>query len=91
MRRALRETVIAGVTTTLPFHQHVLSDPEFEAGRYDTSYVDARWAARRADLDGTALTAAAMAAVVASRARSPRAPGSDGSAWVRIAREEGLR
>ena len=91
MRRALRETVIAGVTTTLPFHQHVLSDPEFEAGRYDTSYVEARWAARRADLDGTALTAAAMAAVVASRTHPRRVTASDGRAWVRIAREEALR
>ena len=91
MRRALRETVIAGVTTTLPFHQQVLADADFQAGRYDTSYVETHWAGRRADLDGTALTAAAMAAVLAARSRARRAAPADGSLWVRGAREDALR
>lgn len=91
MRRALRETVIAGVTTTLPFHQHVLDDPDFAAGRYDTSYVEARWAGRRADLDGTALTAAALAAILAVRRSAPRAVQVGGSPWARGAREDALR
>ncbi len=91
MRRALAETVIAGVTTTLPFHQQVLADADFGAGRYDTSYVEARWAGRRADLDGTALTAAAMAALLATRTSARRASAADGSLWVRGAREDALR
>ena len=91
MRRALRETLIAGVATTLPFHQHVLADPDFEAGRYDTSYVEARWRGQTVDLEGTALTAAAVAAVVVSRDRARRIAPADGRAWTRLAREEALR
>ena len=91
LRGALRETVVAGVTTTLPFHQHVLADPEFAAGRYDTSYVEARWAGRRADLEGTALTAAAAVAVLAARSAQRRPGPQAASAWLRSAREDALR
>jgi acetyl-CoA carboxylase biotin carboxylase subunit len=91
MRRALAETLVAGVPTTLPFHRAVLADPEFAGGRYDTSYVETRWAGRAADLDGTALTAAAIVAVL--RTRAPRGvPVRDGpAAWVRQAREDARR
>ena len=34
MRRALRETVIEGVKTTIPFHLKVLGDPAFLEGRF---------------------------------------------------------
>jgi len=91
MRRALRETVIAGVTTTLPFHQQVLAEADFEAGRYDTSYVETHWAGRRTDLEGTALTAAALAGVLATRSGARRTAPADGSLWVRGAREDALR
>jgi len=39
MRRALRETVIDGVTTTLPFHLRVLDDPAFQRGEVSTHFV----------------------------------------------------
>jgi acetyl-CoA carboxylase biotin carboxylase subunit len=44
MRRALLETVVAGVKTTIPFHLKVLSDPAFLEGRF-TSADGARLAA----------------------------------------------
>ncbi len=37
MRRALRETVIEGVKTTIPFHFKVLGDPAFLEGRFTSS------------------------------------------------------
>ena len=37
MRRALAETVVAGVKTTIPFSLKVLADPEFVAGRFTTA------------------------------------------------------
>ena len=40
MRRALAETVVAGVKTTIPFSLKVLADPEFVAGRFTTAEAD---------------------------------------------------
>jgi len=34
MRRALAETVVEGVKTSIPFHLKVLSDPAFLEGRF---------------------------------------------------------
>jgi acetyl-CoA carboxylase, biotin carboxylase subunit len=39
MRHALDATHIEGVATNLAFHRDILSDPEFEAGGVDTSYL----------------------------------------------------
>jgi acetyl-CoA carboxylase biotin carboxylase subunit len=36
MRRALSEFVIAGVSTTIPFHERMMVDPDFVSGRFDT-------------------------------------------------------
>jgi acetyl-CoA carboxylase biotin carboxylase subunit len=34
MRRALSETIVEGVKTTIPFHQRLLEDPDFRAGGF---------------------------------------------------------
>jgi acetyl-CoA carboxylase biotin carboxylase subunit len=47
MRRALAETVIEGVHTTLPFLGEVMRDPNFVSGDVDTKYLE-RWMAERA-------------------------------------------
>lgn len=39
MRRVLGECTIEGVATTIPFHQTLLTNPDFIAGQFDTSYV----------------------------------------------------
>jgi acetyl/propionyl-CoA carboxylase alpha subunit len=39
--RALAETTIGPVTTNVGFVRRVLGDPEFRAGRYDTSFAEA--------------------------------------------------
>ncbi|SKA93846.1 pyruvate carboxylase [Paucidesulfovibrio gracilis DSM 16080] len=40
MRRALREYVIGGVKTTIPFHRQVLKHPDFFYANYNTKFVD---------------------------------------------------
>jgi acetyl-CoA carboxylase biotin carboxylase subunit len=37
MRRALTETVVEGVKTTIPFHLRLLSHPAFVAGRFTSA------------------------------------------------------
>ena len=40
MRRALEMTVIEGIKTTIPLHLRILNDPDFIAGRLNTSFMD---------------------------------------------------
>jgi acetyl-CoA carboxylase biotin carboxylase subunit len=40
MRRALGMFVIEGIKTSLPLHQRILADPDFEAGRIDTHFLE---------------------------------------------------
>ena len=40
MARALAELRVEGISTTVPFHQQLLSDSTFSEGRMDTTYVE---------------------------------------------------
>jgi acetyl-CoA carboxylase biotin carboxylase subunit len=92
-RRAVREAIVAGLPTCLSFHSHVLDEPDFVAGRYDTGYVATHWPPRSpARLDESAVTAAALVAVLATRGRATRRPvASPDGAWARAGREDALR
>jgi len=39
MRRALSETFIVGIDTTIPFYSYVLAQPEYASGKLDTSMI----------------------------------------------------
>jgi acetyl/propionyl-CoA carboxylase alpha subunit len=43
LRRALDETVVGGLPTTLGFHRWLVDQPQFRDGRYDTSLVATAW------------------------------------------------
>ena len=47
LRRALGETVITGVNTTLPLFESLLEDPEFQKGDYNIHWLE-KWLAKRA-------------------------------------------
>jgi acetyl-CoA carboxylase biotin carboxylase subunit len=40
MRRAVGMFVVEGIKTSLPLHQRILADPDFEAGRIDTHFLE---------------------------------------------------
>ena len=40
MRRALEMTVIEGIRTSVPLHLRILNDPDFQAGRISTAFMD---------------------------------------------------
>jgi acetyl-CoA carboxylase biotin carboxylase subunit len=93
MRRAIAETIVGGVPTTLPFHAFVLAERDFAAGRYDTGYVASHWPSAARELDETAAAAVAIAAVLAERDRAARArplPAAD-TPWAMAARDAQLR
>jgi acetyl-CoA carboxylase biotin carboxylase subunit len=47
LKRALEEMVIDGVKTSIPLHQALLEDPEFQAGDYTIKWLE-EWLAKRA-------------------------------------------
>ncbi len=42
LRRALEEFIVEGVKTTIPLHQRVVRDPDFESGDYTIKWLE-RW------------------------------------------------
>ncbi len=48
MQRALQECAITGVSTTIGFHQKILANAEFQAGRVYTNFVEQMQAAAKA-------------------------------------------
>ncbi len=73
-RRAIAEFRIRGVSTNLPFLAAVLSDPDFQAGRLSTSFIDERpqlaSARRPADRGTRALTY--LAEITVNKPNGPR-------------------
>jgi acetyl/propionyl-CoA carboxylase alpha subunit len=43
LRRALDEYTIAGVRTTIPFHQWLVRHPAFVAGDFSTDFIAEQW------------------------------------------------
>lgn len=40
MKRALDEYIIEGIKTTIPFHQKLMDDPDFNAGNFTTKFME---------------------------------------------------
>jgi acetyl-CoA carboxylase biotin carboxylase subunit len=39
MQRALSMFIVEGIYTSIPLHQRILADPDFQAGRFDTGFI----------------------------------------------------
>jgi len=64
MRRALGEYVIGGIKTTIPFHQWLMEDDDFLAGRLDTGFIERRYRPQAAHPDELTQDMALIAAVL---------------------------
>ena len=40
MARALEMFIMEGIYTTIPLHRKILADPDFRAGRFDTTFIE---------------------------------------------------
>jgi acetyl-CoA carboxylase biotin carboxylase subunit len=40
MRRALEMFIVEGIYTTIPIHRRIMADPDFQAGKFDTGFMD---------------------------------------------------
>lgn len=66
-RRALNDTAVFGVKTTIPYHLEILNTPEFQSGTIDTSFVESHpalteYSTRRPSRELAAVIGAAVAA-----------------------------
>jgi len=94
LQRALAETAVTGIQTTLPFHLAIVADRRFADGDLSVDWVDEHWAdlmrPGRAIALETARRAAMEAAVAftGGPARATPRPAA-ASEWVRAARVDG--
>ena len=103
MARALAEYDIRGVQTTIPFFRWLMTDPDFRAGRFDTTFIDRALADRRGrpfcevpERDERIALAAAAVHVLTRAKAAPDWTGEGGPAepasrWRQLARAQGLR
>jgi acetyl-CoA carboxylase, biotin carboxylase subunit len=86
MRRALQEYEVVGIKTSLPFFRWLLAQPEFEAARFDTTYLDRLLKARQGEpflsADTEAEDVAAIAAAIFSAISDPRSTIRDAQSAV---------
>ena len=98
LRRALDETTVGGLPTTLGFHRWLVDQPAFVAGQYDTRFVAEVWAEGPPLTGAHAVMAATAAAAAGERHPDPAAPTPTGArtdrgshrSWTRLAREEAV-
>ncbi|HET7698158.1 MAG TPA: acetyl-CoA carboxylase biotin carboxylase subunit [Vicinamibacterales bacterium] len=102
MTRALEEYEVLGIRTTIPFFLWLMRQPDFQAARFDTMYLDRLLASRRGESFSTfdeqderhITIAAALDAMFRSSA-GVNGSGASGlpprSAWTAVARREALR
>jgi acetyl-CoA carboxylase, biotin carboxylase subunit len=103
MRRALREYLVTGIRTTLPFFTWLFAQPEFVEARFHTTYLDEVLKARNGksfveltpEVEDIAAIAAALQAALSpsSLTNGAAAPGPirTAGAWRTQARVDGLR
>ena len=71
MRRALREFRIMGVKTNIPFHMQLLGSTRFQAGQFDTRFVEDRFLLQEEERPHEDI--AAIAATLVAHGQSRRA------------------
>ncbi|HXK33108.1 MAG TPA: acetyl-CoA carboxylase biotin carboxylase subunit [Dehalococcoidia bacterium] len=71
-KRALREYVILGVKTNIPFHLQLLDDPRFVAGEVHTGFLDSEFKMREPDGHAEEDEIALLVAAVMSHERRAR-------------------
>jgi acetyl-CoA carboxylase biotin carboxylase subunit len=99
MTRALHEYDVRGISTTIPFFLWLLADADFQAGRFDTTFIDTALARRNGRPflgvpEASEFSAAAAVALQAyTRTQTPASsvPAAPASLWQQRARVDGLR
>ncbi|MGA8154067.1 MAG: acetyl-CoA carboxylase biotin carboxylase subunit [Terriglobales bacterium] len=101
--RALNEYFVGGIKTNLPLFRRILRDPDFQAGRLDTGYLDRLLKSDAPEMKGEGAAVAAIAAGVFAVLDSATSPPNFGASaaetrngpitagWKKAARVDALR
>jgi len=96
MRRALYEYRVEGIMTTIPFFTYIMNDPQFQAGEFDTGFIDR--ILKTIDFSHATVSehdveaAIAAAAILAfEESQNVKLPEDGPSRWRDVAREESVR
>jgi len=92
MRRALEEFRITGVTTTLPLHLQLMNSTRFQAGQFDTTFLEKNFELNQTP-DAELMRIAAVAATIVAHHRNQQAfllHQGDPSPWRLYGRREAL-
>ncbi|MBZ0304764.1 MAG: acetyl-CoA carboxylase biotin carboxylase subunit, partial [Anaerolineae bacterium] len=93
MRRALEEYKIMGLKTNVPFHQNLMDSLRYQAGNFDTKFVEERFQMNEDESQLRPDVAAIMATLVEHQRRQQAAqivqrPARDTSNWKWVGRYE---
>jgi len=96
MRRALDEYFVGGIRTNLGLFRRIMADPDFQAGKLDTGFLDRMLKASgnapaKKDAEAAAIAAGVFAMLDAENTGHDRPATAPVSGWKRVARAEGLR
>jgi acetyl/propionyl-CoA carboxylase alpha subunit len=96
MRRALAEYRVEGIMTTIPFFTFIMNNPEFNAGQFDTGFIDRilpdlDFAPRPANSRQLDAAIAAAAILAFEESQSVKLPLDTESRWRDASRKEALR
>ena len=95
LQRALAEYFICGIKTNIPLFQRILRDPDFQAARLDTGYLERLLgdpSEPQASSEGAKVAAIATALFAAMEGAGPtEAAPVNSSNWKRAALRDGLR
>jgi len=93
LARALDEYFVGGIKTNLPLLRRILSQPDFQAGKVDTGYLDRLLKAETAEVkhdENVAAIAAGLFAIL-ERPSTGANDGQGASTWKKVARLDALR
>jgi acetyl-CoA carboxylase biotin carboxylase subunit len=93
LARALDEYFVGGIKTNLPLLRRILSQPDFQAGKVDTGYLDRLRKAETAEVkhdENVAAIAAGLFAIL-ERPSTGANDGQGASTWKKVARLDALR
>ncbi len=93
LARALDEYFVGGIKTNLPLLRRILSQPDFQAGKVDTGYLDRLLKAETAEvkLDENVAAIAAGLFAILERPSTGANDGQGASIWKKVAKLDALR